>query len=241
MIVDTFLYNGEVELLNLRLDTLHNVVDMTLVVEGTRTHGNNEPRSFTPERDGLTYIHADLSSYDTAWSRENAQREALWQGIKDLPDDTLILLSDVDEIPTPEAVIAASQIHSPRTFAQRGHYLAIDWLHPDPWLGTVAARKGHISTMNQLRRQRHNYPIYRNSGWHFSWLGGPDAVEEKFTRWCHSELPTDLWNIGNGVHVDGQKMLGTYIDSSYPQWIVDGNAPESWYRRSYAKKAAFTT
>lgn len=239
MIVDAFLYGGEKDLLNLRLDTLNGVVDVELAVVGSHYHGSGEPTSFDEEEEGspIRFIHADLSSCTTAWSRENRQREALWEGIKGFSDDTLILLSDVDEIPNPEAVEQASKVYGPRTFSMRGHYLCIDWLHPEAWLGTVAARRGQIKTLNELRRQRHNYPIYRNAGWHFSWLGGPSEVEAKFNRWCHSELPTDLYDVRNGYHVDGVKMLGLVVDDSYPKWIHE-NAPASWYRSYYAESPA---
>ncbi len=68
-------------------------------------------------------------------------------------------------------------------------------------------------------------------------MGGRDAAFKKLGSFCHPEvadqidagLKTDLF-LREGMHVDGRVMIPMTVDDTYPQWIVDGNAPAEWFR-----------
>jgi hypothetical protein len=145
--------------------------------------------------------------------------------------------SDVDEIPRaivvrnlrPDGIIGLQQ---------RGHFWAIDWLHPDPWYGTVVCRVGDAPDMPRMRSLRNVVKSLPNAGWHLSWLGGHDAAIAKVQSFCHPEVEQrirdgiadgDLF-YRHGWHADLKRMRPVNVDRSWPQWIVDGNAPASWYR-----------
>lgn len=245
MIVDAFPYAGEADILECRLTELDSVVDRFVIAEADYTHGGAVPKPYHFERQTdrfaqwlpkIKYVKVGLSPTGNAWSRETQQRECLTIGLVDLDPTDTILLSDVDEIPNVSAVHHAKKVGGPCVLRQRGHYLAIDWEHPDAWLGTVSAPKSYIKTLNQLRNRRHAYSFIPGAGWHISWLGGIEAVQDKFAHWCHSELPTNLWDIRRGIHVDGMQMYATEVNSTYPKW-VQTSAPGEWFRSFYDQES----
>lgn len=257
-IIDTFPMHDELDLLELRLTELYEAVDHFVIVEAEVTHQDvakpfyyleNKER-FAPWADKIVSVQArglpTLKADPDPWSREHAQREHIATGLDRIgvTTDDVILQSDIDEIPRalqtrncrPQGLVA---------FEQRLHCFAIDWLHPDPWMGTVAGRAGTIRAlgampfgfMRDARNKAPCPPAYRNAGWHLSWLGGNAAQRKKLGAFCHPEIADRIEQglandeyLTEGWHVDGRKMLAVDVDDDYPKWIVAGNAPASWYR-----------
>lgn len=99
-------------LLRLRLDTLWEQVDYFVIVESVKTiSGKPKPLNFRIEnfelyRDKIRYLV--LSEYpfptDDAWRNERYQRDFVAHGLFDAADEDWILVSDLDEIPKPEAI-----------------------------------------------------------------------------------------------------------------------------------------
>ncbi|BDT68066.1 hypothetical protein os1_22480 [Comamonadaceae bacterium OS-1] len=117
LIYDCFTYNGEDDLLWLRLETLKNVVDKVIIAEATRTFTGKEKKlRFDASKFGdfskkIEYIIVnDLNPNPASpWDNENHQRNALARFISlqtsnPLKDDDWIILSDVDEIPRPDSI-----------------------------------------------------------------------------------------------------------------------------------------
>jgi beta-1,4-mannosyl-glycoprotein beta-1,4-N-acetylglucosaminyltransferase len=269
-IIDTFPIHDELDLLECRLTEIAESVDYVIAVEADVTH-QDRPKPFylsenldrfTAWKDKLIVVRATglptLADDDNAWARELAQRGYVAEGLVrcDAANDDIILHSDVDEIPT--AIAARNVRPKPGwfvTFNQRLHCFAVDWLHPEPWFGTVAARvdtvaglipNGRMNPFALMRdkRNRFDQPGWRvqpdplfDAGWHLSWLGGQEAAFKKLGSFCHPEvadrvhegLSTDLF-LREGWHVDGRKMAAVDVDESWPKWIVEGKAPASWFR-----------
>lgn len=132
MIYDCFLYYDEDMLLDIRLNTLADVVDRFVIVESTHTFTgkkrqlNFDINKFETFKDKIIYIVHDQEpimkvSEDfnqdreidpwqpevfvvDAWANEAAQRNAIMLGLADAKDDDLIFISDVDEIFSPEVM-----------------------------------------------------------------------------------------------------------------------------------------
>lgn len=120
MIYDCFLYYDEDMLLDIRLHTLADVVDRFVIVEATHSF-TGIPRElhfditkFAKFKDKIIYVpfdaqpilnRADNNQVD-AWANEAALRNSIMNGLKDAADDDLILVSDVDEIFSPDTVRA---------------------------------------------------------------------------------------------------------------------------------------
>ncbi|MFP8624472.1 hypothetical protein ACLH01_02985, partial [Enterobacter cloacae] len=118
MIYDCFLYYDEDMLLDIRLNTLNDVVDYFVIVESTHTFTgkpkklNFDISKFEKFKDKIIYvIYNDLpklkngiaGEYD-AWKNEAATRNAIMRGLKNAKDNDIILISDVDEIFRPEVI-----------------------------------------------------------------------------------------------------------------------------------------
>lgn len=254
MIVDTFPFFNELEMLEMRLEEIYDAVDYVVAVEADVTHqGDPKPyylsenlERFAPWKDKLRVVRASglptVEEYPNAWWREIAQREHLTRGLADLDvgADDIILHGDVDEIP--RAVVARNiRPHGTVTLLQRGHFWAVDWLYPPGWEGTVAARVRDVTSFGDMRNTRRQNPERQcipDAGWHFSWLGGDEANLTKLHAFCHPEtIPTISEAIEkgsvhrtHGIHSDGTKMDPVEVDASWPKYIYERRCPASWWR-----------
>ena len=261
MIIDSFPFHDELDILEMRLTELYDAVDWFVLVEADVTHQDaakpawylENAERFAPFADKIVPVLATglptLADDPDPWARELAQREHIATGLAQIDGvdgDTIVLQSDVDEIP--RAAHAGNVRPNGFTgFHQRGHFWAIDWSYPPGWNGTVAATVGFLGSLRSptpfgLMRNARNQclipPGYDDAGWHFSWLGGPDRVTKKVNSFCHPEvedrirgaIDNDNFYWRAGFHVDGVEMRPVDIDDTWPKWIVDGNAPTSWFR-----------
>lgn len=111
-IYDCFTFFNELDLLEIRLETLYNVVDKFVIVEIDKTHrgepkecffANNRSR-FEKYLNKIIYVcPSDVPSYrgEGDWTIENYQREAIRLGLTECDENDIILISDLDEIPNP--------------------------------------------------------------------------------------------------------------------------------------------
>lgn len=215
-IYDSFIFFNELDLLEIRLHELDPVVDRFVLVEGSQTFvGANKPSHFLLNRDRyaaylpkITHILvADWPDTGDAWQREFHQRDAQMRGCDDLCDDDIVLFSDVDEIPSREAV-AGLRGHDACSFAfqQTFSYFRFDYLrqNQDPWLSscTIGERKGNMRyesvsdrRKSRLRRIRDwragkaldSFTVVDPPGWHASYLGDDAFVRNKIRNFSHQE------------------------------------------------------
>lgn len=114
-VYDCFTFFNEFELLELRLESLWDLVDYFVIVEANKTHAN-EPKPFNffeRQKDFKKYFKKIRYVMDDSevpykgvgdWSIENNQRNNIIQGLQDAEPDDLIMISDVDEIPNPQTL-----------------------------------------------------------------------------------------------------------------------------------------
>ena len=109
MLIDTFSYFNEKELLELRIRMLYDYVDKFIICEGDHTHSGNFKGFQLQEvldeigvpQDKIQIIEVAMPSYEeqpNAWVRERMQRDAASAYIK---DTDICIASDLDEIPDP--------------------------------------------------------------------------------------------------------------------------------------------
>lgn len=249
---DSFMVNDELDMLECRISELETVPDLVHVAVEADVDHQDHPKPyvlsenldrFAPWKDRLVVVRAtDLPTAADApnpWAREHAQREWTRAALEVANPDDVVLHGDLDEIPT--ALVTRNIVHMQpnRAFAfeQKLYSFALDWFHPEPWYGTVAARIKGITSFGAMRDFRNTIPALPNAGWHFSWMGGREQTLKKLDSFCHPEIAgrtragieEDLW-MSQGFHVDGTKMLPVDVDETYPKWIREGNAPTAWYR-----------
>ena len=105
--------------------------------------------------------------------------------------------------------------------------------------GTRMLRFRDFSCAEEMRHS--GYKVVENGGWHFSWMGGVQRIQEKLAAYAHQErnLPqfADTQHIQQAVNkgrvfFDGDKRLEFVpLDGSFPRYLVEH--PEkfsSWIR-----------
>ena len=224
--IDCFLFFNELDLLEIRLNSLAPYVDRFVLCESTMTHSGKSKPLYFQENMGrfsdfsITHLVCDGEMTPTAignkdsWRRENFQREFLMYGIQDVGPETMILISDVDEIPN----LADYDGKSEGVFRQAMYYYYLNvFIGKTNWKGTSVIRKKNIETLNKLRDLRNRTPsVLRQGGWHFSTLGTPEQIIHKIESFAHTELDTlgrkskiaenveamiDPYNRGNGKFI----------------------------------------
>jgi beta-1,4-mannosyl-glycoprotein beta-1,4-N-acetylglucosaminyltransferase len=163
MIHDCFTFAGEFDVLELRLETLADVVDRFVVAEGTRSFAG-QPREVSQLharvparfRDRIVHLVVDEleAAPQSAWHNEFRQRNALARGILDAHPDDLLVLSDVDEIPHPDSVrrfrpgrYLSAVLH------QRVFYYALNnelVVSGDPW--ELPCKAARVTTVRHFHR-----------------------------------------------------------------------------------------
>lgn len=257
-VIDCFPFHSELDLLQCRLEELHDSVDHFVLVEAHRNHqdvdkplyyAENAAR-FKPWADKIVHVIAgpmpSLAENPDHWSREHAQREYIGDGLTKLAvsADDIILQSDLDEIPR------ALQTRNARTsgliaFEMSLHCFKVDWVHPQRWRGTVAGRAGFVHGLGaqcfaKMRNARNTVacpPPYRDAGWHLSWLGDTEAAKRKLEYFCHTEISDEVtvglkddFYASEGWHVDGHKMQPVEVDETWPRYIYERRCPANWFR-----------
>jgi beta-1,4-mannosyl-glycoprotein beta-1,4-N-acetylglucosaminyltransferase len=111
-IYDCFCYFDEDLVLELRLETLWDVVDYFVISEAAYSHaGNARPLHFDINRfskyqSKIRYLplHDRPAGENDSWKNENFIRNNIANGLYDAQPDDLIIISDLDEIPDPASI-----------------------------------------------------------------------------------------------------------------------------------------
>lgn len=249
MIIDTFLFGWELDMLECRLYEMNSFVDVFIIVEAKATfQGEEKPLTFAENRtrfaeykDKIIYVVPELPNTDNPWVREYVSRESIKEHLLSFGDDSIIIHGDVDEIVS--KVIGHNLeelIDYSGTFVadQKFYSMAVDWQYPISWQGTVFARNNVVRdmTMVDLRNSRITSPRIAG-GWHFTWLGGSEMIKRKASSFSHTEdhIQSYIRDMGeklytDGYHVLGEKLLPVEIDDTYPNYIKERKCPSEWFK-----------
>jgi hypothetical protein len=248
MIWDTFLFAGELDLLELRLRHLDGLAHRHVIAEATTTFGG-QPRSltfpdhaerFAPWADRIVYIPVtDLpQGPGLPWAREHAQRDALWRGMDGCGPDDLVLLGDLDEIPNTAALTMHTPLR-PVVLAMRWLVFAVDWQHPRLGLNTVVMCRRQLKSFSKgpIRDKKQLARVY-SGGWHLSWLGGPEAIDAKADAHAHQELTAGIKQANAAGRLyesgwcpwDDLQLQPIDVDDRWPEPIFKRECPPAWFR-----------
>lgn len=141
-IYDTFLFDGELDLLEHRLRQNFDLVDVFVLIEAAETY-RGRPKSLVFEQHRSRFAWAahkiraiQLQSLGPAEShprqRAAVQRNALVMALYDAAGNDIILLADADEIPSPSALasLRASGLDQPHRLEMTRHYQRLNLLAP---------------------------------------------------------------------------------------------------------------
>lgn len=255
-IFDTFILGDELDMLECRLASLaESKVYRHVIAEAKVDHqGHPKPlhflenrERFSPFWDRIIYVQVgELPSGPSNWHRIWAQRDAIGtHGLEDARWEDIIFYSDCDEILTPAAIEASVNYPEGLIWRQKMAVFAVDWLHPDLWIGPRSVMAGNFHGHFHNLREMKEYPVF-DDGWHLTWLGGNDAIRRKLTQYCHPELTSrillgleeDKWcgqgySWGSGqfrATAEDIKLKPADADDTYLAWIRERKCPPSWFR-----------
>ena len=228
-VYDCFTYFDEDLILEIRLNILNEYVDYFVIVESTFNH-NGEKRQLRFDinkywkfKDKIKYIVLDdcpkniekISEHDSekvkenkfitnAMKRENGQRNYIINGIEEASEEDLILLSDLDEIPSLENFDFSNIKEKIIIFEQIMCYYKFNLAIPNfKWYGTRACLKKNLKSPQWLRNiKARKYPLFRidilfnemkfndiklirKGGWHFTNIKHPEEIHLKYKSYLH--------------------------------------------------------
>ncbi len=231
-LIDTFLYAGERELLDLRMQELGPKVNIFIAVEGVLTFTGKLKAVDTVPFPVVHWIVSDYPEARNPWKREAWQRNHMLKLLAQmgLSDNDLIMVSDVDEIPRLSAI--------PETVAPGELYIfEQDTYH---WnLNTKVVSSNSKFPMGMCTRLCRYDDLKKwfpqgvrnmdgihipNGGWHLSWMGDAKAKAESYSHQelkqyggTYAEQVKNRWEL-KYEHVEGIAHLPQSIQNDTNKW-----------------------
>ena len=228
-IYDCFMYYDEDLLLDIRLNALDKYVKKFVITEATYTHNGAKKKlnfninNFNKFKNKIDYIVVDqqppnvrkLKEDDTAkikeeklilngMARDYFQRENLKKGLKNLKDDDLVVISDLDEIPNFDNLDFDKVNNNIIIFQQKMFYYKLNLYYNEfIWAGSKAVKYKNFVSPQWLRNVKSKkYPFWRldvffskkkysnlfyvkDGGWHFTCIRTPEDLEKKLLNFAH--------------------------------------------------------
>jgi hypothetical protein len=270
-VYDVFSFYNEFEILELRLQELWNTVDYFVLLEASTTFVGNpkeylfekNKERFAPYMEKIRHLKLDdpyekqfetfPREIDHTWVREKYQRYAAKEGLTDIADDDIIIISDCDEIPRSDMIelIKTDSNDYDRyilyvaQFNYKINYMKIQNPSRHP---AIIVTRGRVFTDPQQERE---YSFYWNTkpkntigvdhgGWHFTYFGEEKHCVNKIQNFAHTEqnIPSIVdeynidWMIRNKYGHEGidskhnERFEYVVIDEYFPHPIV--NNIEKW-------------
>lgn len=227
MVYDCFAFFNELDLLDLRLNELDSVVDKFVLVEATRTFQKKDKPLYFEENKhlfkkfGHKIIHIIVDEYPhfftkfrvpTAWDYDRHQKKQIGRGLTGCKPEDVIIVSDIDEIPFPDKILACKDKAGIKVFQQYQSYYflnnvcrrihdyggkAIAQVNKNNfgfWNGSVMLFfkdfENAVITRRHRDEQGTHITVIEQAGWHFSYMGGIDKIIQKLGSWSHPEYNT---------------------------------------------------
>jgi len=221
MLIDAFTYFNEKELVELRLKYLNPIVDYFVVIESNITFTgkkkkwnfpdvlNNNLKEFSNKiqyhqlnieldkiKNEESWIIDNIKG-DDFWRIENFQRNYIKTVCKKFSDDVILIISDLDEIPSRKKLnfISTSDFGkiAPVALEQHLFHLDCNYLRLESWRGSIVTtmKVCNESSPQKFRRLRNRISHFNDAGWSFSSFGGYERVKEKIESYAHSEHNND--------------------------------------------------
>jgi len=251
-IYDIFTYNGEADILEIRLNILNDYVDEFIIVEAPTTFSGlkkplyfqEQKERFKPFLNKIKYFVIDdypkdqelLKLADSSsnvpkngpehWRREFYQIESTKKALTHLQDDDICFISGVDEIWNPEIIIdyRKNDIFKLR---QEVYTYYLNNKSNEQFAGTTIATKYkniQNNCLNHLRtKSKTIYTYINNDGWHFTNMGGIEEVRRKL----NDSYTTESYNTKE-VQENLEKRFGEkdYMGRNFKFEITENNLPK---------------
>jgi len=241
MVYDIFPFNNELDLLEIRLNTLKDLVDVFILTESIYTFsGDKKPLYFNENRDKfrsneykILNIVIDenmpikLHTFEKKKRKLNefVQRNSFITQFKFKADD-ILLIGDIDEIPHPGiSKIIRDGFDTPIRLNQKFYYYYMNCRCKTDWVtGTVLLKSRDLTTFSQVRESYIPH-LATPGGWHFSYL---NDIKEKIGNLVEVEFDLDkfkkdewiLYCMENQIDIFGRN-IDWYIDElDVPNYVL---------------------
>jgi len=213
-LVDGFTFYNELGMLKYRLEVLYPYVDSFIICESTLTHSGkpkelyyqNNKHLYEKYADKIIHIVVDDMPESTvswpestpAWLLENHQRRCISRGFKDMSDDDIIIISDVDEIPNPVVLEGVRKGGLDRAYHlnQSFYYYNLEtfvgnWTFPKI-LPYYLFKTEFQSDLQRCRKILCSHQ-FNYGGWHLSYFGDEKFISNKIKNFAHQEYNSDKY------------------------------------------------
>lgn len=224
MVYDLFPYNGERQILEIRLNELKDVVDHFYISQSLQTtSGRNRP--IHPVRDQFADLKHKIHMLEAPpckvihkfWEREWIHRNYCKTLLPKLGPYDFLIYGDVDEIPRAAKLEEAKQIAFEKGYcslqmAAYYYYLNVahlewpDWSFPVLYHGPAVndktanhTRWDHVDTKGRMKPGE---PHLKDAGWHFTYQGGTREVVRKLKSFGHAGdpgVPAMIYDYEHGI------------------------------------------
>jgi len=214
-IYDCFIFFNENLLTEIRFNILNKFVDYFVVCESYYDHRGNvkgylfDKEKFRKFSEKIIYIKIDKFPKNLGvWDRQDYQRDFLKEGLNNANPDDLIIYSDADEIINPNIITNFGNIDNNVVICEQYcFYYKLNLLsdqYRDVWEGSRVTKFENLRSFSWLRsiaKKNLKYSffrfdkfkkikIFKDGGWHFSYLMSEEDIQKKIKAWTHSELDT---------------------------------------------------
>tara|TARA_B100000963_G_C22551532_1_gene637019 strand:+ start:500 stop:1294 length:795 start_codon:yes stop_codon:yes gene_type:complete len=250
------MYFDEDLVLEIRLNTLNEIVDKFVICEATRDHAGVKKNlkfnieKFSAFRKKIEYLIVDdipisVTSKKKGWHenhlRDQFQRNAISRGLTKCEPEDWVMISDIDEIPDPNRIKEFDINNKYACFLQKNFQSKINLLNVTEslWPGTKICQKKNLKSPQWLRNIKtkkkpfwkifsdRQPQIIRDAGWHFSFLKKPDSIIKKIKSYSHQEYNTQKFT--DKDEIENKILKGKDLferDIKYEAIKIDKNFPK---------------
>lgn len=254
-------FDCEESLLEIKLNELGEVVDYFILVEGAFTFQNTSRSQCFPAISRANpriarWMHKIVYVYDQApiagfvyWEAEVYYRNLI--GLAGLPripaldEHDLVLITDVDELPT-AAFLDVLKHHdgfrTPIAIHLRWSYYSYIWMNRASWKVNAIATVGELDRLVQNHTNRVRFDLLGSTstswstgpdmivGWHCSWCMPTESFLLKMAHFAHSELNAERFR--NLTFLQEMRRQGLWFPDASPNACVQSGMQVPLYVRN---------
>jgi beta-1,4-mannosyl-glycoprotein beta-1,4-N-acetylglucosaminyltransferase len=214
MIIETFLFFNELDILRVKLEENFNVIDYFVLVESNLTFSGKKKEyifdlnkdSFSEYLSKIIHIKLNQRSLRCAWKNESVQRnyiKVILEGLV-LEDSDTIIHTDCDEIihnKVIKEIITNGMKENIYALDLDVYYYDLTHKSCELW-----NQKAKVFKYSLLKNENVSVSLIRNgdasvyhkkAGWHLSYFGGENKIKEKINAYSHQEYNND--NVKNKI------------------------------------------
>lgn len=249
-IIDGFIFYNELDLLEGRLEYLYDTVDFFMLVESNITFsGKNKPYYFREninrykkyldkviyhpfvikdlDRFDFTYKPTHMDPNSASWKIEHLHRQELVDHAEIFDDDDMLILSDLDEIPSISAIGTSKKLletSQMKIMALIQDLYLYNFTNKvvEGWPGSIVSNNRFARHVGgeQIRKQRYNLHRIYDGGYHFSNWMNVEQIKTKLESFSHQEYNTMYYKDLDRI-VDRVKKGSDIVDRNIPMVYND--------------------